>query len=128
MNASEVPARESAVSNPSPAEAFETALGAVMGTVAAKLEHTAARWIGRLSAEGAKTHAHSAGLAWTAVKGAWQAGTPVVRAAIVTSVVAAVVLLVASPALLVVYLLSLLVIAAVWRSWAPRHRSGPSAA
>jgi hypothetical protein len=51
-----------------------------------------------------------------AVAGAWQAGTPVVRAAIVSAVVAVILLLLLSPVLLLVFLLSLLIIAAVHRA------------
>ncbi len=50
-----------------------------------------------------------------AVAAAWQAGTPIVRAAIVSALVAVIVLLVASPLLLIVFLLSLLIAAAVRR-------------
>jgi len=76
----------------------------------------------RAGAEGVKARVHGKSPAWAAIRGVWQAGTPAVRAAIVTSAVAAVVLLLVSPALLVVYLLSWLVIAAVHRSRATRQR------
>jgi len=53
---------------------------------------------------------------WAAIKGAWQAGTPVVRAAVIAAVVSAILLLLLSPVLLIVFLLSLLIIAAVHRA------------
>ena len=76
----------------------------------------------RAGAEGVKAHVHGRSPAWAAIRGVWQAGTPAVRAAVVTSAVAAVVLLLLSPVLLVVYLLSWLVIAAVLRAQATRRR------
>jgi len=76
----------------------------------------------RAGAEGAKAHLHGKSPTRAAIRGAWQAGTPAVRAAIATSAIAAVVLLLLSPALLLVYLLSWLVIAAVHRSRATRRR------
>jgi len=76
----------------------------------------------RAGAEGVRAHLHGRSPAWAAIRGVWQAGTPAVRAAVVTSAVAAVVLLLLSPVLLVVYLLSWLVIAAVLRAQASRQR------
>ena len=76
----------------------------------------------RAGAEGVKAHVHGKSPAWAAIRGVWQAGTPAVRAAVVTSGAAAVVLLLVSPVLLVVYLLSWLVIAAVLRAQATRQR------
>lgn len=73
-------------------------------------------------AEGIKAGVHGKSPLWAAIRGVWEAGTPAVRAAIVTSAVAAVVLLVVSPVLLVVYLLSWLVIAAVYRTRATGRR------
>jgi hypothetical protein len=73
-------------------------------------------------AEGVKAHVHGKNPAWAVIRGLWHAGTPAVRAAVVTSAVAAVLLLLVSPVLLVVYLLSWLVIAAVCRSRATRQR------
>ena len=67
----------------------------------------------KAGAEGVKASLHGKNPVWAAVKGAWEAGTPVVRAAIVAAVVSAVLLLLLSPVLLLVFLLSLLVIAAV---------------
>jgi len=67
-------------------------------------------------AKGAQAGIHGKNPAWAAVKSAWQAGTPVVRAAIITASASAVLLLVLSPALLLVFLLSLLVLAAVRRA------------
>lgn len=66
--------------------------------------------------EGVKASLHGKNPVWAAVKGAWQAGTPVVRAAVVAGVVAAILLVLLSPVLLLVFLLSLLVIAAVHRA------------
>jgi hypothetical protein len=76
----------------------------------------------RAGAEGVKAHVHGKNPAWAAIRGVWHAGTPAVRAAVVTSVAAAVLLLLVSPVLLIVYLLSWLVIAAVCRSRAARRR------
>jgi hypothetical protein len=76
----------------------------------------------RAGAEGVKARVHGRNPAWAAIRGVWQAGTPAVRAAIVTAGAAAVLLLLLSPALLLVYLLSLLVIAAVSRFRATRQR------
>ena len=76
----------------------------------------------RAGAEGVKAQLHGKSPTRAAIRGMWQAGTPAVRAAIVTSAAAAVVLLLLSPAFLVVYLLSWLVIAAVYRSRAARRR------
>jgi hypothetical protein len=73
-------------------------------------------------AEGVKARVHGKSPAWAAIRGLWQAGSPAVRAAIVTSAVASVVLLLLSPALLLVYLLSLLVIAAVQRARSSRQQ------
>lgn len=69
----------------------------------------------KAGAEGVKAGLHGKNPVWAAVKGAWQAGTPVVRAAIISAVVAAILLLLLSPVLLVVFLLSLLIIAAIHR-------------
>jgi hypothetical protein len=71
-------------------------------------------------AEGAKAGLHGKNPVWAAIKGAWAAGTPVVRAAIVAAVVSMVLLLVLSPVLLLVFLVSLLVIAAVQRARAAK--------
>ena len=67
----------------------------------------------KAGAEGAQGQAGGKNPFRAAIAGAWSAGTPVVRAAIVAAVVAVIVLLVASPVLLIVFLLSLLIIAAV---------------
>ena len=69
----------------------------------------------KAGAEGVKAGLHGKNPVWAAIKGAWQAGTPVVRAAIISAVAAAILLLLLSPVLLVVFLLSLLIIAAVHR-------------
>lgn len=76
----------------------------------------------RGAADGIKAHMHGRSPAWAAIRGVWEAGTPAVKAAVVTSGVAAGVLLLLSPALLLVYLLSWLVIAALYR--ARRDRGG----
>ena len=76
----------------------------------------------RAGAEGVRAHLQGRSPAWAAIRGVWQAGTPAVRAAVVTSAVAGVVLLLLSPVLLVVYLLSWLVVAAVLRAQATRQR------
>ena len=76
----------------------------------------------RAGAEGVRAHLQGRSPAWAAIRGVWQAGTPAVRAAVVTSAVAGVVLLLLSPVLLVVYLLSWLVVAAVLRAQANRQR------
>jgi hypothetical protein len=73
-------------------------------------------------AEGIKAGLHGKNPAWAAVRGAWNAGSPAVRAAIVTAAVGAVLLLVISPVLALVYLLSWLVIAAVHRTESTRQR------
>lgn len=66
--------------------------------------------------EAVKAGLHGRNPAWAAIKGAWQAGTPAVRAAIVAAVASATLLMLLSPVLLVVFLLSLLIIAAVQRA------------
>lgn len=70
----------------------------------------------KAGAEGIKAGLHGTSPVWAAVKGAWQAGTPVVRAAIIAAVASATLLLLLSPVLLLVFLLSLLIIAAVHRA------------
>ena len=69
----------------------------------------------KAGAEGDKAGLHGNNPFWAAIKGAWRAGTPVVRAAIVAAIASAGLLLLLSPVLLVVFLLSLLIIAAVHR-------------
>jgi hypothetical protein len=71
-------------------------------------------------AKGVKAGLHGKNPFWAAVKGAWQGGTPVVRAAIIAALASTILLLLLSPVLLVVFLLSLLIIAAVHRARAPR--------
>jgi hypothetical protein len=68
------------------------------------------------AAQGVRASLRGKSPVWAAVKGAWQGGTPVVRAAIVTSLVAVVLLLLVSPVLLIVFLLSWLIIDAVYRA------------
>jgi hypothetical protein len=70
----------------------------------------------KAGAEGIKASLHGENPFWAAVKGAWQAGTPVVRAAIIAGGVAAILLLLLSPVLLLAFLLSLLIVAAVHRA------------
>lgn len=72
-------------------------------------------------AVGVKAHLHGRSPARAAIRGVWQAGTPAVRAAVVTSGVAAVLLLLLSPALLFVYLLSWLVITVLCRARGTRR-------
>ena len=69
----------------------------------------------KAGAEGVKAGLHGKNPILAAIKGAWRAGTSVVRAAIVAAVVAMILLLLLSPVLLVAFLLSLLIIAAVHR-------------
>jgi hypothetical protein len=72
-------------------------------------------------AAGVKAGLHGKNPFWAAIKGAWQGGTPVVRAAIVAAIASAGLLLLLSPVLLLVFLLSLLVIAAVRRARAAKN-------
>ena len=74
----------------------------------------------KAGAEGVKASLHGRNPIWAAIKGAWQAGTPVVRAAIIAALVSAILLALLSPVLLVVFLLSLLIIAAVHRARAAK--------
>ncbi len=74
----------------------------------------------KAGAEGVKAGMHGKNPIWAAIKGAWQAGTPVVRAAIIAAVASAILLLLLSPVLLVVFLLSLLIVAAVHRARAAK--------
>jgi hypothetical protein len=70
----------------------------------------------RAGAEGVKAGLHGKNPVWAAIKGAWQAGTPVVKAAIIAALTSAILLLLLSPVLLLVFLVSLLIIAAVHRA------------
>ena len=54
----------------------------------------------RAGAEGVKAGLHGKNPFWAAIKGAWQGGTPVVRAAIVAALASAILLLLLSPVLL----------------------------
>ena len=72
-------------------------------------------------AKGVKAGLHGKNPFWAAIKGAWKAGTPAVRAAIISAVVSAILLLLLSPVLLIVFLLSLLIIAAVHRARAAKQ-------
>jgi hypothetical protein len=70
----------------------------------------------KAGAEGVKASLHGRNPVWAAIKGAWDAGSPVVRAAIIAAVVSLALMLLLSPVLLLVFLLSLLIIAAVHRT------------
>ncbi|MDH2413801.1 hypothetical protein [Nocardioides sp. CER19] len=76
----------------------------------------------RAGAAGVKAHLHGEGPTSAALRSVWHAGTPAVKAAMLTSAVAAIVLLALSPVLLVIYLLIWIVIAAVHRARAVRRR------
>lgn len=137
MNSTEAPTDRRATS---PSQAFGTVLNAIVGSVATRLERTTAGWIDRLDAvtesatsgsggalqhagvEGFKAHVAGKSPVRAAIRGAWEAGTPAVRAAIITAGVGAVLLLLLSPVLLLVYLLSWLVLAAVHRTQETRQR------
>jgi hypothetical protein len=70
----------------------------------------------KAGAEGVKASLHGNNPILAAIKGAWESGTPVMRAAIITAGVAAIVLALVSPVLLIVFLLSLLVTASAHRA------------
>jgi hypothetical protein len=74
----------------------------------------------KAGAEGVKAGLHGKNPIWATVKGAWRAGTPAVRAAVITAAASAILLLLLSPVLLVVFLLSLLIMAAVHRARAAK--------
>lgn len=74
----------------------------------------------KVGAEAVKAGLHGKNPVWAAMNGAWQSGTPVVRAAIITAAASVVLLLLLSPVLGVVFLLSLLIIAAVHRARAAK--------
>jgi hypothetical protein len=69
----------------------------------------------KAGAAGIKAHLHGRNPLWAAIQGAWQAGTPVVRASIVAGLASSILLLVLSPVPLLVFLLSLLIFAVVQR-------------
>lgn len=71
--------------------------------------------------EAVKAGLHGKNPIRAAIKGAWQAGTPVVRAAIIAAVASVILLLLLSPVLLLVFLVSLLVVAAVHRARAAKR-------
>lgn len=71
-------------------------------------------------AEGVKATLHGRNPVRAAIKGAWQAGTPVVRAAIIAAVASVILLLALSPVLLLIFLVSLLILAAVHRARASK--------
>jgi hypothetical protein len=136
--------------DPGAAGAFTSVLNAAVGTATAVLEQKVVRWTDKLTGvaggdglaaladagldglaegggakekagvEGAKAALHGKNPIRAAIKGAWQVGTPVVRAAIVAAVASAILLMLLSPVLLVVFLLSLLIIAAVRRARATK--------
>ena len=112
-------------SPPTASAAFTAVLNAAVGSAAARMDEQITRWTDRLNGGGAQQAAGASalkakldgrGVFKAAVKGAWEAGSPAVRAAIVTAIVATILLLLVSPVLLLVFLLSLLVIAAVHRA------------
>jgi hypothetical protein len=69
----------------------------------------------KAGAAGIKARLHGRNPLWAAVQGAWQAGTPVVRASIVAGLASSLLLLLLSPVPLLVFLLSLLIFALVQR-------------
>jgi hypothetical protein len=73
---------------------------------------------GNAAAEAVRAGLHGKNPIWAAISGAWRAGTPGVRAAIITAAAAAILLLLLSPVLAVLFLLSLLIIAAIHRAGA----------
>lgn len=70
----------------------------------------------KAGAEGIRAGLHGKNPVLAAVGGAWQSGTPVVRAAIITTAASAVLLLILTPVLGVIFLASLLLLAAVERA------------
>jgi hypothetical protein len=125
------------------AGAFTSVLDALVGSAAAKVEQKAASWADkgngaaladkgldelaagsgakeRAGAEAVKAGLHGKNPVWAAIKGAWQAGTPVVRAAVIAALTSAILLLLLSPVPLIVFLVSLLIIAAVHRARAAK--------
>ena len=112
-------------SPPTASAAFTTVLNAAVGGAAARMDEQITRWTDKLNGGGVQEAAGASALKAklqgrgafkAAVKGAWEVGSPAVRAAIVTAVVATILLLLTSPVLMLVFLLSLLVIAAVHRA------------
>ena len=132
MSSTATPTTRGARAADSPAGAFTSILNAAVGGAAASLEQKAAGLVGKVDgvpgggakakagAEGVKAVVRGKNPLWAVIRGAWQAGTPVVRAAIIASLVSVILLLVLSPVLLVVFLLGLLVVAAVHRARAAR--------
>ena len=109
--------------------AFAAVLDAAVGSAAARVDDQVTRWtdkLNRVAAGGGASQAAGASAVRArmqgrspfkaAVKGLWDAGSPAVKAAVVTAVVATILLLLVSPVLLLVFLLALLVIAAVHRA------------
>ena len=74
----------------------------------------------KAGAEAVKAGLHGKNPIRAAIQGAWQAGTPVVRAAIIAALASAILLMLLSPVVLVVFLVSLLIIAAVHRARAAK--------
>ena len=131
MSATSAPATPPNTRSDGPGSAFTAVLNAAVGGAASKMDDQVSRWTDRLNgiASGERSSpAEAAGVAgakaslqgrnpfWAAVRGLWSAGSPAVRAAVVTALVATILLLVTSPVLLLVFLVSLLVIAAVQRA------------
>jgi hypothetical protein len=131
-----------AASRARPADVFTSALNAAVGGAAATLGKKVDAWTDKLEgfadagldqlaegrgaadtagAEGIKARLRGKNPVWPAIRGAWQAGTPVVRAAIIAGVASAILLLLLAPVPLLVFLLSLLVIAAAQKARAAKR-------
>ena len=132
MSRTATPATQGDRAADSPAGAFTSILNTAVGSAAGSLEQKVAGWADKLdgvSGGGAKEKAGASGVkavvrgknpVWAVIRGAWQAGTPAVRAAIIASVVSVFLLLLLSPVLLLVFLLCLLIVAVVHRARAAR--------
>jgi hypothetical protein len=75
----------------------------------------------KATAEWIKAALHGKNQMWAAIKGAWQGGTPVVRAAIIAGFAAAILLLPVSAVPLLVFLVSLLILTVVQRVRTPNR-------
>ena len=71
-------------------------------------------------AEAVKAGLHGENPILAAIKGSWQSGTPLVRAAIITAAASSIFLLLLSPVLFLVFVVSLLILAAVHRARASK--------
>ncbi|HET6651287.1 MAG TPA: hypothetical protein VFH10_01500 [Nocardioides sp.] len=134
MTSTATPASAGVRAGHGPAGAFTSIVTAAVGGAATKLEHEIAGWTHKLhavagrgggametaGAEGVKATLHGRNPVRAAIKGAWQAGTPVVRAAIIAAVASVILLLALSPVLLLIFLVSLLILAAVHRARASK--------